>query len=41
MLGAGWYKGVMGFEWKRNLYGKKTGLLCQLVINTRTELRKL
>ena len=32
MLGAGWYKGVMGFEWKRNLYGKKTGLLCQLVI---------
>lgn len=32
-LGAGWFKGDMGFERQRNLYGDRTGLLCQLVVN--------
>lgn len=32
-LGAGWYKGDMGFERQRNLYGEQTALLCQLVVN--------
>ena len=32
MLGAGWYKGVMGFELQRNNYGNRTALLCQLEI---------
>ncbi len=32
MLGAGWYKGKMGFEGRRNNYGKQTAFLCQLVI---------
>lgn len=30
MLGAGWYKGLMGFLHKRNNYGKQTALLAQL-----------
>ena len=32
MLGDGWYRGHMGFEDKRNNYGKKAALLAQLVI---------
>lgn len=32
ILGAGWYKGVIGFEWYRNHYGRQTAFLCQLVI---------
>ena len=32
ILGAGWYKGKMGFEGKRNNYGKQTALLCQIII---------
>ncbi|MCA0757069.1 glycoside hydrolase family 78 protein [Paenibacillus sp. N4] len=32
MLGAGWYKGLMGFAGLRNHYGEQTALLCQLEI---------
>lgn len=32
LVGAGWYKGMMGFAQKRNLYGTQTALLCQLEI---------
>ena len=32
MLGAGWYKGLMGFSGQRNHYGDQTALLCQLEI---------
>ncbi|MCM1064508.1 MAG: glycoside hydrolase family 78 protein [Eubacterium sp.] len=32
LLGAGWYKGEMGFLHLRNYYGTRTGLLCQLRI---------
>lgn len=31
-LGAGWYKGMMGFVHERNNYGDQTALLLQLVI---------
>ena len=31
-LGAGWYKGLMGFLHKRNNYGSRTALLCQVEI---------
>ncbi len=31
-LGAGWYKGMMGFVHERNNYGEQTALLLQLVI---------
>ncbi len=30
MVGAGWYKGSMGFRESRNNYGKQTALLCQI-----------
>ncbi|MEI7024129.1 alpha-L-rhamnosidase [Paenibacillus sp. y28] len=32
MLGAGWFKGLMGFAGLRNHYGEQTALLCQLEI---------
>ncbi len=32
MLGAGWYKGKMGFAGLRNHYGKQTAFLCQMHI---------
>lgn len=32
MLGAGWYKGDMGFTRDRNYYGENTALICQVVI---------
>jgi len=32
ILGAGWYKGVMGFELHRNNYGKQTAFLGQIII---------
>ena len=32
LVGAGWYKGKMGFVGLRNLYGEKTALLTQVVI---------
>ncbi|NLW11816.1 MAG: family 78 glycoside hydrolase catalytic domain [Clostridiaceae bacterium] len=32
IVGAGWYKGKMGFVGLRNLYGDKTALLAQLLI---------
>lgn len=32
MVGAGWYKGLMGFEHFRNNYGKQTAFLGQLLI---------
>ncbi|MDY1035994.1 alpha-L-rhamnosidase [Lelliottia sp. CFBP8978] len=31
-LGAGWFKGDMGFSRHRNYYGEQTALLCQMVI---------
>ncbi|MDD3659751.1 MAG: family 78 glycoside hydrolase catalytic domain [Lachnospiraceae bacterium] len=31
-IGAGWYKGTMGFVRMRNHYGKRTAFACQLVI---------
>jgi alpha-L-rhamnosidase len=31
-LGAGWFKGDMGFSRHRNYYGQQTALLCQLVV---------
>ena len=35
MLGAGWYKGKMGFLLLRNNYGTRTGLLLQLKVRYR------
>ncbi|MCF7940626.1 MAG: glycoside hydrolase family 78 protein [Spirochaetia bacterium] len=32
LVGAGWYKGTMGFMLKRNHYGNRAALLCQLEI---------
>jgi len=32
ILGDGWYRGYFGWQGKKNLYGKKTALLCQLQI---------
>lgn len=32
MLGAGWFKGKMGFEPRRNIYGDRTAFLAQMVI---------
>jgi alpha-L-rhamnosidase len=40
-LGDGWYRGRLGFEGKRNTYGKRLGLLAQLVVrhaDGRTEI---
>jgi len=31
-IGAGWYKGKMGFTHTRNIYGNQTGFLCQIHI---------
>lgn len=31
-VGAGWFKGDMGFMRHRNFYGEQTALLCQLVV---------
>ena len=31
-LGAGWYKGMMGFIHERCTYGRRTALLCQLTV---------
>lgn len=31
-IGAGWYKGVIGFARKRNLYGKQTAFLGQILV---------
>lgn len=31
-LGAGWYKGKMGFVLSRNIYGKQTAFFCQIQI---------
>ncbi|QLK61278.1 Bacterial alpha-L-rhamnosidase [Enterobacteriaceae bacterium Kacie_13] len=33
VLGAGWFKGDMGFTRHRNYYGEQTALICQLVIH--------
>ncbi|WP_413528940.1 family 78 glycoside hydrolase catalytic domain [Rahnella inusitata] len=33
ILGAGWFKGDMGFTRDRNYYGEQTALICQLVIH--------
>jgi len=32
LLGAGWYKGLIGFKGFRNLYGKQTAFACHLII---------
>ncbi|MCB9013522.1 MAG: family 78 glycoside hydrolase catalytic domain, partial [Bacteroidales bacterium] len=33
MLGSGWYRGILGFEFSINNYGKDIALLCQLDIS--------
>lgn len=33
ILGDGWYRGFFGWEGKKNLYGDKTALLCQLELS--------
>lgn len=40
MVGAGWYKGLMGFLGLRNNYGLRTALLCQLVITLKDGRKK-
>lgn len=32
VLGAGWYKGTMGFKRRKNIYGERTAFLCQIEI---------
>ncbi len=32
MLGSGWYRGNLCYDWQRNIYGSRLGLLLQLVI---------
>ena len=32
MLGNGWYRGTIGYDWQHNVYGKDISLLLQLVI---------
>jgi alpha-L-rhamnosidase len=32
LLGNGWYRGYIGYDWQHNVYGSKLGLLLQLVI---------
>jgi alpha-L-rhamnosidase len=32
LLGNGWYRGELGWEGRRNLYGERLGLLCQIRI---------
>ena len=40
-LGAGWYKGTMGFVRMRNHYGDKTAFACQLVITYEDETKEV
>ncbi|MGB3253231.1 family 78 glycoside hydrolase catalytic domain [Buttiauxella gaviniae] len=40
-LGAGWYKGDMGFTRDRNYYGEQTALICQLVIHYEDGTRQI
>lgn len=40
LLGNGWYRGYIGYDWQHDVYGSRLGLLLQLVIrykNGRTE----
>jgi alpha-L-rhamnosidase len=32
MLGSGWYRGNIGYDWQTNVYGKDISLLMQLII---------
>jgi alpha-L-rhamnosidase len=32
LLGSGWYRGNLCYDWQRNIYGSRLGLLLQLVI---------
>ena len=41
IVGAGWYKGKMGFVGLRNLYGDKTALLAQLLIHYQDRPEKI
>ncbi|MEE9432027.1 MAG: glycoside hydrolase family 78 protein [Melioribacteraceae bacterium] len=41
MLGDGWYKGNIGWEDQSGYYGKKLGLLCQLVIKYKDGTTKI
>jgi alpha-L-rhamnosidase len=34
-LANGWYRGNIGYDWQKDVYGKDLSLLCQLVINYR------
>ena len=40
-IGAGWYKGTMGFVRMRNHYGDKTAFACQLVITYEDETKEV
>ncbi len=33
MLGNGWYRGTIGYDWQKNVYGNDISLLLQLVIH--------
>ncbi|MFO6298613.1 family 78 glycoside hydrolase catalytic domain [Rahnella selenatireducens] len=41
ILGAGWYKGDMGFSRHRNYYGEQTALISRLVINYKDGTRDI
>lgn len=41
LLGAGWYKGKMGFLGLRNNYGDRTAFLCQMEITYRDGTRQI
>ena len=41
VLGNGWYRGELGWEGKRNHYGERLGLLCQLEVTYRDGRREV
>ncbi|RPI02431.1 MAG: alpha-L-rhamnosidase [Calditrichaeota bacterium] len=40
-LGDGWYRGFIGFQGQRNVYGEKLALLCQLEVTTADGRREM
>jgi len=41
ILGDGWYRGFFGWQGKKNLYGDKTALLCQLEVTFTDGTKKI
>jgi alpha-L-rhamnosidase len=41
MLGNGWYKGDVGFTKRRNIYGDRVALLCQIVVSYKDGRREV